>query len=104
VENLRNQILDDLVNATHIRNLKSDESVTIVVQGASNTAVRKQSSVRTSASAGNQYSPDAMFNMRIDAGAPTTMTLRVKKSDVDAFAKGKIKSEEFRKKVSVQVY
>ncbi len=60
--------------------------------------------VRAGAGAGFQVSPNATFNMRIDSGAPTTMNLRVKKSDVDAFAKGKMKTEEFRKKVSVQVY
>jgi len=43
--------------------------------------------VRAGAGAGFQVSPNATFNMRIDSGAPTTMNLRVKKSDVDAFAK-----------------
>jgi hypothetical protein len=32
------------------------------------------------------------------------MTLRVKKADIDAFAKGKLDAQEFSKKVSAQVY
>jgi len=32
------------------------------------------------------------------------MTLRVKKSEIDAFANGKLNQEEFRNKVKVLVY
>ena len=34
----------------------------------------------------------------------TIMTIRVKKSDADAFAKGKLSLEDFRKKASITTY
>jgi hypothetical protein len=34
----------------------------------------------------------------------TIMTMRVRKSDVDSFAKGKLSSDEFRKRASIASY
>jgi hypothetical protein len=107
VENLKTQLIDDLANATHIRNLKPDEAVTVIVlgsgsRGGSTHNNKAGQQMRAYASAANGRS--VIWQSSNDGGAQTTMTLRAKKSDVDAFAKGKLKSEEFRKKVSVQVY
>jgi hypothetical protein len=106
VEKLKNSLIDDLSNATHIRDLKSDEWVTVVVTGGAARmgggagVVRHEGrGSRAGAVAVNEYSKST------GSDAPqSTMTLRAKKSDIDSFAKGKIKSEEFRKKVSVQIY
>jgi len=102
VESLKSQIIDDLANATHIRNLKSDEWVTVVVLGTG----RGNSLIRREVHSGGSSRSYASTEVRTanEAGGQTTMTLRAKKSDVDAFAKGKMKTEEFRKRVSVQVY
>ena len=39
-----------------------------------------------------------------ERGSTTTLTIRAKKSDVDAFAKGTLKPEDFQKKVAITTY
>jgi hypothetical protein len=125
VETLKSQLIEDLLNAKNIRNLKPDDSVTVVVLGGgpSGGVIRRETrgaggrggGVRGVAGAGIE-----LREMRTpggDGGAQSTMTLRVKKSDVDKFAKEKQAvdegsstkqldrlMEEFAKKVSVQSY
>ena len=118
VENLKEQIIGDLVNAKNIRNLKPDDYVTVVILGggARNSAVRGAGlQPRALRARGAGATADVASNG--DAGAQSTMTLRAKKSAIDAFAKEKLEAsqgassktletmvEDFRKKVSVQVY
>jgi hypothetical protein len=115
VEDLKEQIIDDLVNAKNIRGLKSDDYVTVVVLGGGTrgTIRREIHSPRTGGGGGGFGGGGggrggAVAVMETsgssEGGAQTTMTLRGKKSDIDALAKGKLNAEEFRKKVSVQVY
>jgi len=106
VEKLRSQLIDDLANAKNIRHLKADDYVTVVVLGGGGG--------RTGAGAGGVVRRESggrgggrnveVFATSVEPGAASTMTLRAKKSDIDAFAKGKLDAEEFRKKVAVQVY
>ncbi|HMJ90084.1 MAG TPA: hypothetical protein VK530_09720 [Candidatus Acidoferrum sp.] len=108
VENLQNHLTDDLANATHIRHLKADDWVSVVVLGGSRGAVTHGGggSYKETARAGGRSGSGAggSVSVRVSSGTQTTMILRAKKSDVDAFAKGKLKADEFRKKVSFQVY
>lgn len=88
VEHLQEALLDALKNASNIRGLKPDDSVTVCVLG------------------GKLAGP----NRPIDpaTGLPvirtSVMTLRVKKAEVDALAKGKVSAEEFRKRAHVETY
>ncbi|HEY0549593.1 MAG TPA: hypothetical protein VGF13_08325 [Verrucomicrobiae bacterium] len=106
VENLREQIGDDLVNAKNIRSLKPEDYVTVVVLGggARNPVVRGAGFPPRATRGARAQSAAAEAASNNEAGAQSTMTLRAKKTDIDAFAKGKLNAEEFRKKVSVQVY
>ncbi len=123
VESLKNQLIEDLLNAKNIRNLKSDDSVTVVVLGGGErgSVMRRE----TRAPGGRAGGGGAIAGMEVremrsssnDGAAQSTMTLRVKKSDVDKFAKEKLAADEghsskmlseivddFAKKVSVQTY
>ena len=115
VEDLKAQIIDDLVNAKNIRGLKPDDYVTVVVLGGSTRSgsVRREvRSPRAGGGAGGRgggavaeiHAGVFMKESASEPGAQSTMTLRAKKSDIDALAKGTLDAEEFRKKVSVQVY
>ena len=122
VDNLKTQLIEDLANAKNIRNLKSDDYITVVVLGggARGTVVRREGGAAAGRAGGNGFgggggaggrggggggfSHVEVTSAGIDSGAQSTMTLRVKKSDVEAFAKGKLDAEAFQKKVSVQVY
>jgi hypothetical protein len=106
VEDLKSSLIEALKNATHIRALKPNDYVTIVVHGAE--SVRSQimkmglnEPVGESRKGSGSYAATVIGPAKV---GETMMTIRVKKSDVDAFAKGQMDLEAFRKKTSVQVY
>ena len=120
VDKLKTSLFESLKNATHIRILKPNDFVTIVVQGAEavriESAKRKTSPTATVAGkpgpadsdlkdgkAGNSPSKSKSSRIRTSLGE-TVMTIRVKKSDVDAFAQGKLDVDAFQKKASLQTY
>ncbi|MEW6156101.1 MAG: hypothetical protein AB1813_01640 [Verrucomicrobiota bacterium] len=130
VEQLKEEIIQSLKNASNIRHLAPDDSIVVAVSGSSggsaahaghairlNTVVRKSagSSARSSSSASGSASssddasksPKVVAVKRADDAAAfggSTMVIRVRKADVDAFAKGKIDDAAFEKKVSIRVY
>jgi hypothetical protein len=101
VEELTVGILEALKNASHIRNLKADEYVTVAVLGAEagqmRTAVEKE---------GRDEEQKRKTRIESISGGrgESTMTIRAKKSDIDDFAKGKLNLDAFRKKAKTLVY
>lgn len=103
VEEMKKSLIEAMKNATHIRGVKGDEYVTIVVQGPA----PERSGTRSI-----RVGPEGKFDMDVFAfagpgggsGARSVMTLRAKKSDIDAFAKNNSGADEFTKKVTVAVY
>jgi hypothetical protein len=114
VQELKDNVLKALRNASHIRNLKNDDAITVVITGGPvnpnmrNTVVRKGGGGASGAGGGiggNSYRVEVKeSNMRWGADDDTTMTIKVKKSDVDAFSKGSISQEEFTKRAKLAVY
>jgi hypothetical protein len=100
VEDLKAGLLEALKNATHIRVLKPDEFVTVVIQGAE--AMRVEKIVKGLPAKGGTLKLSS--NHRDSGRGETVMTIRVKKSDVDAFAKGNLDLGGFRKKAAIQTY
>ncbi len=105
VEDLKAGLLEALKNATNIRNLKADESITICVFGGLSVAPGKP----TRSVVKRDPAPEAEVVFVAEpedssSGRGTIMTVRVKKSDVDAFAKGKLDLDGFRKKATVTTY
>lgn len=101
VEQLKSALLDSLKNATHIRALKPEDNITVVVQGGEVTRKGKSASSRKT---GTVRTPVGSRSRSDSRRSETVMTMRVKKADVDNFAKGSLDAEGFRKKVSVQTY
>jgi hypothetical protein len=107
VEDLKASLLEALKTATNIRGLKENESITVCVFGGLSAAPGK---ARTVAKRGPnwQNAEDAQVLVTsLDDGAPargTIMTIRASKSDVDAFATGKLDLDDFRKKVTITSY
>jgi hypothetical protein len=101
VEDLTVSVLESLKNATHIRNLKSDEFVTVAILGAEGAPHRVSFE-------NEDEDGKSKRKTRVEAmGAPrgeSTMTIRAKKSDIDEFAKGKLNLDAFRKKAKMLVY
>ncbi len=123
VEGLKTSLLDGLKNATHIRSLKPDEAIVVVVTGPGTTG---QDALKDLPFVGNLFRPPttpstpgqgaraakpgsmalAGREWRTTAASrgETILTVRVKKADVDAFAQGKLDANEFRKKAKLFVY
>jgi hypothetical protein len=105
VSKLKETLFETLKNATNIRGLKPDDSITICVFGGSSS-----SRARAKASAKRMVAKDGGDVMVLQDGgmdAPgrqTVLTLRVKKSDVDSYAKGKVNLDEFQKRARLTAY
>jgi hypothetical protein len=109
VQKLQEVLLQALKNATNIRNLKPDDFVTLCVFGGATGPV-KVKSTRTTVKRGQQPGEEGEQKVvRIEDQASggargTIMTIRVKKADVDAFAKAKMNLEDFRKNARITAY
>lgn len=102
VEALKDSLLDALKDATHIRNLKAEDWVTVVVNGAQG-AVKQVKRIAPKPPGGPVIEHMEIFASG-DSQPESAMTLRAKKADIDAFAKGSLSAEEFRKKAAVLNY
>jgi hypothetical protein len=127
VEDLKRDLTVALKNANHIRKLKSDETVTVVVSGRSASGEARIVKRSSSGSGGTSLGGETKTLRRSPGGnsfggsnnARTTyasarsgsgenhgtkLILRARKSDIDAFQKDKLNAEDFRKKVTMIVY
>jgi hypothetical protein len=121
VNKLKAALLEALKSATNIRGLKSDDWISVCVSGGARTAAAvTRASVEIPGNAlppvarGGDAAPDPFSSLAQNqfttvVGEPwpvlgTRLTLRVKKADLDAFAKGKLNAEELRAKASFTAY
>lgn len=108
VEELKKDLISSLKNAAHIRKLKSDETITIVVAGASSGITTRsiRSTGTSSAKARNDYLVMAKTagGERGPVNVPVKLIVRARKSDAEGFQNGKLSFDEFRKKVTVMLY
>lgn len=108
VEDLKRDLIAALKNAAHIRNLKSDETVTVVVSGrgpgSEGRVFRKTPAAGGGGGRTAARAPLAIYKGATGDAQGTRLILRARKSDVDAFQKDKLNLEEFRKKVSAITY
>jgi|ERR1017187_1588685 hypothetical protein len=116
VEELKKDLITALKNAAHIRKLKSDEVVTVVVTGPGTTVGSKTK--KTVATDDGKESDESVayegalktFQFFVAGDRPGTagpsakLIIRAKKGDAEAFQKGSLSFEEFRKKVTVILY
>jgi hypothetical protein len=103
VENLKTNLIKTLKHATNIRALKSDQLVILTVigngsQSASNVTQKYYSYGR---STGSRYVVQTTPEVETGHLLPTVLTISVKKLDIDAFAKGELDYEQFRKRIGI---
>jgi hypothetical protein len=75
VEDLKRRLIRTLKHSANIRSLKRDEQLIVTARGA-----------------------------KLAMGPAKVLSIRAKKSDIDAFAKGEADLDQFRKKVQILVY
>lgn len=124
VEELKSDLIAALKNAAHIRKLKSDEIVTVVVTGASPGAGKSGKGAGGGGSGGG-FSTGGAGPATIDPatglpvphgtgfavgaaggdhGPSARLVLRTRKADAEAFQNGKLSLDDFKKKVTVLSY
>ena len=104
VNRLKSSLLDALKNAANIRDLKADEGVTVCVLGG---AKLQSGRVKANGRATGAKPGEISWLGGPAEGGPqrgTVLSLRVKKSAIDAFAKGKMDLDGFQQKALSTVY
>src|SRR6185436_13403292 len=87
VNDLKDALLGALKNASHLRMVKPEEYITVVVQGTDAGTIMNRTSRdgKTSVRVTTTSRPGSSSNAR---RTESVLTMRVQKSDVDAFANG----------------
>jgi hypothetical protein len=109
VDTLRKELVHALKNASNFRHLTSSEYVSITVFGSPNSGKKASKTTirRKKTDAAEALSKEASHDQATrtrSARTGTVLTLRVKKSDVDAFAKGTVDYDAFEQKVATNSY
>jgi hypothetical protein len=112
VQRLKDSLLDALKHATHIRAVKPDDQVTVVISGGAAGAQDRLFVREVTGPDGERterdrpaYAVNATGHLRLKSSQSTsTMTIRAKKSDIDAFAQGKLDLDQFKKKATIHIY
>jgi hypothetical protein len=106
VTQLKENLTAALKNASHIRRLKGDDTVTVIVSGrnpgsgAKVTARRSHNGSSSSSSASSWSSTS-----RSGSQAPAArLIIRAKRSDIESLQKDKLSVDDFRKKVTMFIY
>jgi hypothetical protein len=105
VDQLKQAIFNALRNAGNIRALRPQDYVTVAVlaypAGLGEHAFAA-SHVRVSVTEEGQIT--RTVDSSTESGRQSTLTIRIRKSDVDALTQGKMTQEEFEKKAAVSIY
>jgi hypothetical protein len=103
VDQLKEKLLDTLKNATNIRGLKPDEYVTVWVSGGSSAGMARFWAAKPNPAV-NRRGAILTTDPTASGARRTVLTIRASKSEIDAFASGKLSPEEFQKHARVTAY
>jgi hypothetical protein len=108
VEELKKRVLLALKNAGHIRKLKADDMVTVVIQGPGAVADKAAKSSTDSDLDSDSDPFAAGLSAPVSVGSTAVGTakliVRVRKADAESFENGKMDLDDFRKKATVMLY
>jgi len=108
VEDLKSGLISALKNAAHIRQLKPDETVTVVVMGAGAGVTKKTAGATYPAGPGVAKRERVVVTKFAGGGAqenaPAKLVIRARKADCEALRNGHLSLDEFRKKAAVMLY
>jgi len=106
VELLKKELVGALKNAANIRGLKADEFVNIAVFGQAGAARIKSVTLANPGASSPYGAKGYVYESSDGTGAAkgSVLTLRAKKSDINAFASGKFEADTFKAKVTTTTY
>ncbi len=102
VEELKETLIKSLKHAANIRNLKPDESVILTVTGKAGQSGPFVTGVYKSGD--SKYVTTGSAGAGSGSLSPTVLTIRAKKSDIDAFAEGQLSFDQFTEKTQLLSY
>jgi hypothetical protein len=107
VNKLKDALLESLKNAANIRDLKPEDSVTVSVFGGA-SGVPAHIRYKALAQSGSGTAGNTTVLAAPAPGGPplrkSVLTIRIRKADADAFSKGKMNLDDFRKKARITAY
>ncbi|MCL4180103.1 MAG: hypothetical protein KJ072_20440 [Verrucomicrobia bacterium] len=112
VDRLRQNLIEAIRNASNMRQLTANESVTICVQGAPATPVlqvRRESTIDKPDGTGRNVEVQQRYATVLTAGEKTDahraiLTLQASKADIDRYARGDLSPDQFRELTQSQIY
>ena len=104
VEDLKETLIKTLKHAANIRTLKPDESVILTVIGKGSQSAMTMTFTRLYSSGSGRRTVRMAPGAEAGSFSPTVLTIRAKKSDIDAFAKGKLSFDQFSQKIQLLSY
>ena len=105
VENIKTTLIKALKHSANIRGLKPDESVILTVTGKTGqSATTFVTRVRVNSDWHSKYITTEPAGAGSGSLSPTVLTIRAKKADIDAFAKGKLSFDQFRQRTQLLLY
>ena len=112
VDRLRQSLIEAIRNASNIRQLAPDESVTICVQGAPATPllqVRRESTIEKPEGTARNVEVHQRFEKVLTSGERpdahrAILTLQASKADIDRYARGELSLDQFRELTRSQLY
>ena len=110
VEDLKRDLITALKNAAHIRKLKSDETVTVVVSGLGATDAKWKRRVEATGGGeipvlGDLPGVGELFRSEAARSEPQAkLIIRAGKAQAEAFQTGKLSFDEFRKKTTIMIF
>jgi len=111
VARLKREVVEALKNAANLRHVADDEQVVVTVSGAAGPGVSTAKVVRiekqvrrTERSTGDRAPVLAEVREEGRSAAVSTLVFRVKKSDADAYAAGKLEPDAFARRVTITTF
>ncbi|HEY1173742.1 MAG TPA: hypothetical protein VGH19_20425 [Verrucomicrobiae bacterium] len=98
---LKESLLSLLRDASNLRHLKPDQSVAVILTGSPSLAGLRPGSNNNAQAEETPRDGSPLERFRTQLTRSTTLVLRAKKADIDAFAQGRLTIEQFKGKVSV---
>jgi DNA-directed RNA polymerase subunit F len=105
VTELKENLTAALKNASHIRRLKGDDTVTVIVTGRNPGSSTKVTARRSQNGSSSSSSSSSWSTSRSGSQPPAArLIIRAKRSDIESFQKDKLSADDFRKKVTMFIY
>jgi hypothetical protein len=101
VDELKRKLIKTLKHAANIRSLKPQDCVVLAVTGTAQPVIITKIHVLKDDKAGKTISVTPTIHEPSSPLSSAVLTIRVKKSDIDAFSKGELDFDKFRERTQI---